>query len=305
MTKLLCVGNITHDELLWVDSLPKLDDVGFVTQRRESVGGRGGIVAVTAAAAGVATALCTVISPAGADLFLPMLRRAGVDVAPVTLDPSGQGVFRVIVALGAVEQNCVSFFIPCDVKFQVDEAQRSAVERADVVYVTTHKASFNEKLLQHVRPTKQRVIHNASSYLTRRPTYANVMLRTATTLIANTDEYEFLLRRLAVADAADLFERAPHLDAVFVTRGRDGVTVYPRTGEPLSLPAEQTPVKTPVGAGDAFAAGVVAAICFGHEVETAARVGLRFAAISIASQTSYPDLDQIATASSGFNLGRA
>ena len=50
--QIVCVGNMTHDILLRVEDLPKIDDVGYVYDNTKCMGGRGAIVALTLSSLG-------------------------------------------------------------------------------------------------------------------------------------------------------------------------------------------------------------------------------------------------------------
>ncbi|MBQ8288214.1 MAG: carbohydrate kinase [Clostridia bacterium] len=83
------------------------------------------------------------------------------------------------------------------------------------------------------------------------------------TLLKISDEEEPLLRQVAgylpegapLEDAPDvLFASHPQLEAVILTQGAEGATLYRRDAAPLSIPAAPARVVSTVGAGDSFGA---------------------------------------------------
>jgi sugar/nucleoside kinase (ribokinase family) len=91
-------------------------------------------------------------------------------------------------------------------------------------------------------------------------------------LLANADE--------AMALPAEL---AGHVRYAVIKRGAEGA-VWTASGEPrLEVPAEPAVVVDVTGAGDAFAAGLLAAWCGGAEPEEALRAGTRLGARAVAT----------------------
>ena len=58
--EIVCIGNITSDELLYVSEFPEVDDVAYVPDMRHSFGGRGGIVAMALGSLGTHPEIITV-----------------------------------------------------------------------------------------------------------------------------------------------------------------------------------------------------------------------------------------------------
>ncbi|RYJ04583.1 MAG: carbohydrate kinase family protein, partial [Actinomycetales bacterium] len=70
-----------------------------------------------------------------------------------------------------------------------------------------------------------------------------------------------------------------HVSTRIVTRGKDGVSVYPADGEPVHVGAVQGVVAVdPTGVGDSFRAGFLAGIAAGLGLERSAQVGCTIAA---------------------------
>ena len=70
-----------------------------------------------------------------------------------------------------------------------------------------------------------------------------------------------------------------HVGTRVVTRGKDGVSVYPSDGEPVHVGAIEGVVAVdPTGVGDSFRAGVLAGVAAGLGLERSAQVGCTIAA---------------------------
>ncbi|MGH2750721.1 MAG: PfkB family carbohydrate kinase [Actinomycetota bacterium] len=86
-------------------------------------------------------------------------------------------------------------------------------------------------------------------------------LRAATVVKVGDEELAELARLLkASADPVSLFGYAPDLQWVAVTRGAQGASLWHRSGETWSQPARPVKIVDAVGAGDAFAGGLVDAL---------------------------------------------
>lgn len=286
----VCVGNITQDWLLHVEHLPALDDVSYVDATTRCTGGRGAIPAMVASALGSHTALCTVIGKATPAGVLEPLQRAGVNLNGVTHEGDGEGVFEVIVAVGRHEQNCISFFLPKNIPFAATDLQRCMTASAEVVYLSTHKRSFNRDILASLPDDHRNVVHNVSPYLFADEAYRDIAFARSSILLGNEAEVTLMLTALGL-DHQTIFNRHPRLRALIVTVGASGAQVL-RPGEgPHHVPARRTDVHTPVGAGDAFAGGFVHALAQGWDIVKAAELGVVTAAESLCAATSHPDCD--------------
>jgi sugar/nucleoside kinase (ribokinase family) len=280
-----CLGNLTEDQLLFVDRLPALDDVAFVAREGRSVGGRGALVALIVSALGGTSSLITATGLKGTNL-VAFLAQHGVNVDGISIDESCEETFRVVACVGAAEENTISFFVPASVTFQPTETQSTIVAAADILYFSTHKLGFNLHFLERFSEGKL-VLHNLSSYMKRAPDYVAAALQHADVIIANAAEAQ------AFGSVAELFARSSRVQSVLVTQGKNGVVVHERSRHPLHVPAVPARATAPIGAGDAFAAGVIFELSRGSSLNVAAEFGVRVAAASVAAASSHPDLGHL------------
>ncbi len=89
--------------------------------------------------------------------------------------------------------------------------------------------------------------------------------------IVISNDYEFeLIREKTGLDADALLERS---EAVIVTRGKDGSTIYTADGR-IDVPAvPEHRVADPTGVGDAFRGGLMKGLAIGADWETCGRIG--------------------------------
>jgi ribokinase len=100
----------------------------------------------------------------------------------------------------------------------------------------------------------------------------------AVLLIANQDEAQVLT---GCADAAECARTlAGHTGEAIVKQGRDGA-IWSDGHRTIMVPAEPVELIDTTGAGDAFAAGALAARITGGDVDTALRAGVRLAATAV------------------------
>ncbi len=92
-----------------------------------------------------------------------------------------------------------------------------------------------------------------------------------------TNDYEAALISQKTGWSADEVRAA--VETQVTTRGKDGVTVYPAGGEPVSVSAIQGVVAVdPTGVGDSFRAGFLAGVAAGLGFERSAQIGCTIAA---------------------------
>lgn len=303
MSRIAVLGNITTDEHVWVDEIPPLDEVGVVTKARRSLGGRGAIVALVLRALGLEAHLCTStgnIDTSITRMIPPWIWESEGDDLRGLFGPSvsisaSATATRVLVCIGRQERNCISLLWPGTPMERPTGAQARVLDQADIIYCTTHDIGFSIEALRRIDTQNKVFIHNLSASMWRSPEYFELVKKTARIIIVNSYEASQLLEACAYDDPRHLVRSLPRLDALIITSGEHGADVHQVDGQAIQahVAALEVPVITPVGAGDAFAAGVVAGIANNLEIASSCDLGARIAAISVSSSTSYPDLERI------------
>jgi adenosine kinase len=95
-----------------------------------------------------------------------------------------------------------------------------------------------------------------------------------------TNDYEFQLIQERTGMSLD--EVARQVEALIVTRGADGSTIYTREGFETIKAATPDRVQDPTGCGDAYRAGLIHGILSEFDLVTCARIGSVMGAIKVA-----------------------
>ena len=113
-------------------------------------------------------------------------------------------------------------------------------------------------------------------------------VRGADLLLANEDEAGVLAGPGSAAEQARRL--TTHVANVVVKRGAAGAVWAPRNGPVFSVTAVPVHLRDPTGAGDAFAAGLLAAWCFGAGPEAALAAGAALGAEAVTRIGARPPL---------------
>lgn len=121
------------------------------------------------------------------------------------------------------------------------------------------------------------------------------LLARSRVVVMNEGEAAYLLRSTGLGGEHALLHQGPEIIAI--TRGRAGCRVVTRSGS-YDVPAIPARVVDPVGAGDAFTAGLLFGLIRGAHPLVAARIGAVVASFVLeapGAQTGLPDLGRLAT----------
>ncbi len=282
----MVLGNATLDVLCYpVDDVPRHDSIGF--ERADvAPGGCGSNVAVGLAALGVPVALVAAVGtdPAGA-LAWQVWQRMGIDLRWARRLDLGTGV-----SVGLVDHDLRPRFLYTPAANQAltpRDVQPEAFARAGARWL--HIAGYfvlpgllTPELaprLAEARALGLRVsLDVVTSPAMDDPTPLWPLLPHVDVFFANDEEARRLTGLEDVNAAAQaLLARGPQV--VIVKLGAQGSLALTRTGRRIAIPAVPVPrVIDTTGAGDAYAAGFLAARLRGADLEAAMRAGARAAA---------------------------
>jgi D-beta-D-heptose 7-phosphate kinase/D-beta-D-heptose 1-phosphate adenosyltransferase len=113
--------------------------------------------------------------------------------------------------------------------------------------------------------------------------------RGATLLTPNRKEFSEATRSRAdtpqsIVDASEDVMRLADCEAILVTQGEHGMTLVPRSGEAVHVPAFPVKVRDVSGAGDTVAAALAVSLAAGADWDTALRIANAAAAVAVGKQ---------------------
>jgi D-beta-D-heptose 7-phosphate kinase/D-beta-D-heptose 1-phosphate adenosyltransferase len=177
-------------------------------------------------------------------------------------------------AAGDIEQKLIDAILPC-------------VPRADIVLLSDYaKGVLTARVIRNIidaaRKLGKRVIVDPKS-----PNFA--IYRGATLLTPNRKEFTEATRSRAeteqnIADAAQDVMQLADCEAVLVTQSEHGMTLVPRQGDAIHVPAHPVKVRDVSGAGDTVAAVLAVVLAAGADWETALRMANAAAAVAVSKK---------------------
>ncbi|HEX7562349.1 MAG TPA: D-glycero-beta-D-manno-heptose-7-phosphate kinase [Bradyrhizobium sp.] len=159
--------------------------------------------------------------------------------------------------------------------------------RADIVLLSDYaKGVLTARVIRNIidaaRKLGKRVIVDPKS-----PNFA--IYRGATLLTPNRKEFAEATRSRAeteknIADAAQDVMQLADCEAVLVTQSEHGMTLVPRQGDAIHVPAHPVKVRDVSGAGDTVAAVLAVVLAAGADWETALRMANAAAAVAVSKK---------------------
>ena len=293
----LCVGDLMLDEFVYgeVSRISPEAPAPVIAVRRSEINiGGAGNVARNIAALGTRCIFVGLVGDdaAGAELRAALAREAGIESILVT-DPSRPTTRKVrfvsehfsshmlradweraAPAAGEIEQQLIDMILP-------------QIDRADIVLLSDYaKGVLTARVIRNVidaaRSRGKRVIVDPKS--------ANFAIyRGATLLTPNRKEFSEATRSRAeteqeIASAAQDAMQLADCEAILVTQSERGMTLVPRQGELVHVPAYSVKVRDVSGAGDTVVAVLAATLAAGAPWEDALRMASAAAAVAVSKQ---------------------
>src|SRR6202048_460779 len=174
-----------------------------------------------------------------------------------------------------------------DIEQKLIDAILPLMPRADIVLLSDYaKGVLTARVIRNIidaaRKLGKRVIVDPKS--------ANFAIyRGATLLTPNRKEFAEATRSRAdsdnsIADAAQDAMQLADCEAILVTQSEHGMTLVPREGEIIHIPAHPVKVRDVSGAGDTVAAALAVVLATGAGWETALRMANAAAAVSVSKK---------------------
>lgn len=279
------VGQIARDLVLRVDEVPEPGTSAGVRLRREMLGGKGANQAVGLAQLGVRVALLGVVGEdEEGENLLRQARRDGIDVGHVLRRGQSALIVDLVDQKGRwrhLED------IPASSLVGEDDVNDAAALLEAAPYVIVQLQQPPETAMAAVRRAKGAVVLDGVP--------DRALLPMTTILRADAHEAELLVghsvtgAREAIEAARDLQKSGPRLVAIAV-EGEGNAFVW-EDGE-LFLPLDKVDVVDTTGGGDAFVAGLTAALLSGDDVEEAAHQAVRAAGRTVGHAGGRPELSR-------------
>lgn len=287
------VGQVARDLVLLVDELPEPGTSGVVTQRVETLGGKGANQAVALAQLGAEVALIGVVGDdADADRILARAKADGIDTHPV-VRRSGTRTGLIVDLLDSHAHWRYLEDLPESVLLTEED-----VAAAGDVLVAARAVAIQLQQPARAAMAAARVAHAVGNLVVldgvpTDPGMTDALLAAADVIRADAREAELLAGEpvpdvdSALRAGRTLLRRGPRFAALAI--GDQGnVFVWP-DGE-LVLPLADVPVVDTTGAGDAFTAALTLALVRNAEPGEAARTALAAAAATVGHPGGRPAL---------------
>ena len=293
----LCVGDLMLDEFVYGEVSrisPEAPAPVIAVQRSETNIGGAGNVARNVASLGARCIFVGLIGEdeAGAKLKAALAQESRIESVLVTdrARPTTRKV-RFVSEHFSTHMLRADWELASPASAEIEQklidAIRPLLSRADIVLLSDYaKGVLTARVIRNVidaaRRLGKRVIVDPKS--------ANFAIyRGATLLTPNRKEFAEATRSRAdteknIADAAQDLMQLADCEAMLVTQSEHGMTLVPRSGEAIHVPAHPVKVRDVSGAGDTVVAALAVTLAAGADWETALRMANAAAAVAVSKK---------------------
>ena len=293
----LCVGDLMLDEFVYGEVSrisPEAPAPVIAVQRSETNVGGAGNVARNVASLGARCIFVGLIGEdeAGARLKSQLAQESGIESILVS-DPARPTTRKVRFVSEHFSTHMLradwELAAPAaaDIEQKLIDAILPQLARADIVLLSDYaKGALTARVIRNVidaaKKLGKRVIVDPKS--------ANFAIyRGATLLTPNRKEFAEATRSRAdsadsIADAAQDAMQLADCEAILVTLSEHGMTLVPRHGESVQVPAHPVKVRDVSGAGDTVAAVLALSLAAGADWEVALRMANAAAAVAVSKK---------------------
>ena len=290
----LCVGDLMLDEFVYGEVSrisPEAPAPVIAVQRSETNIGGAGNVARNIASLGGRCIFVGLIGEddAGVKLRTELARHGGIE-SVLVCDPARPTTRKVRFVSEHFSTHMLradweqAAPASADIEQKLIDAALPQIARADIVLLSDYaKGVLTARVIRNVidaaRKLGKRVIIDPKS--------ANFAIyRGATLLTPNRKEFAEATRSRAdsdqsIADAAQDAMQLADCEAMLVTQSEHGMTLVPRNGEAIHVPALPVKVRDVSGAGDTVAATLALTLAADADWETALRMATAAAAVAV------------------------
>ncbi|MBR0798227.1 D-glycero-beta-D-manno-heptose-7-phosphate kinase [Bradyrhizobium jicamae] len=293
----LCVGDLMLDEFVYgeVSRISPEAPAAIIAVRRSetNIGGAGNVARNIASLGGRCIFVGLVgKDEAGAKLKTDLAQHAGIEC--VLVPEEGRPTTRKV---RFVSEHFSTHMLRADweratpasteVEQKLIKATLSQLNRADIVLLSDYaKGALTARVIRNVIDAAKK----AGKRVIVDPKSANFAIyRGASLLTPNRKEFAEATRSRADSDAiiAEAARDAMVLadcEAILVTQSEDGMTLVPREGEVVHVPAHPVKVRDVSGAGDTVVAALALALAADADWEASLRIASAAAAVAVSKQ---------------------
>src|SRR5580704_4903779 len=293
----LCVGDLMLDEFVYgeVSRISPEAPAPVIAVRRSetNIGGAGNVARNIASLGGRCIFVGLVgKDEAGANLKAGLAQHAGIEC--VLVSDEGRPTTRKV---RFVSEHFSTHMLRADweraapaatdVEQKLIEAILPQLARADIVLLSDYaKGVLTARVIRNVIDAAKK----AGKRVIVDPKSANFAIyRGATLLTPNRKEFAEATRSRAdsetsIAEAAGDAMQLADCEAMLVTQSEQGMTLVPRNGEAIHVPAHPVKVRDVSGAGDTVAAVLAVVLAAGADWETALRMANAAAAVAVSKK---------------------
>ncbi len=293
----LCVGDLMLDEFVYGEVSrisPEAPAPVIAAQRSESSIGGAGNVARNIASLGARCIFVGLVGEDDAGMKLKAALAGEPNIESVLVSDAGRPTTRKV---RFVSEHFSTHMLRADWELaapasgeteqKLIDAITSRLAGADIVLLSDYaKGVLTARVIRNAidaaRNLGKRVIVDPKS-----PNFA--IYRGATLLTPNRKEFAEATRSRVdtdqdIADAAQDVMQLAGCEAILVTQGERGMTLVPREGAAIHVPAHPVKVRDVSGAGDTVAAALATSLAAGADWETALRMANAAAAVAVGKQ---------------------
>src|SRR3569623_207366 len=280
----LCVGDLMLDEFVYGEVSrvsPEAPAPVIAVQRSETNVGGAGNVARNIAALGARCIFAGLVGEdeAGAKLRDELAREQLIEAVLVS-DASRPTTRKVRFVSEHFSTHMLradwELALPAsaDVEQRLIEAIVPQIARADIVLLSDYaKGVLTARVIRHTIDAARKL---GKPVIVDPKSLNWAIYRGATLLTPNRKEFSEATRSRAdtpqsIVAASEDVMRLADCEAILVTQGEHGMTLVPRTGEAVHVPAAPVKVRDVSGAGDTVAAALAVSLAAGADWDTALR----------------------------------
>lgn len=283
----VAVGHVLLDLRFLVDRFPGPDEEARIVDESRGVGGSAANVSISVRRLGLSSAI---VAKVGLDSFARLavdeLLKEGVDISGLKISAVSPTGFSVVVR-DSQGRIVIYGFKGASEGLEPEDVDVSLIERARFVHVASLRPDTTLRVVEQASRLGKVVSWDPGRVLAAMGIEKlSGVVRHVTTVLANQREISLLT---GVEDYREAARRVKSLGprAVIVKRGPEGAYAVSDEGE-VEVPAFPPPrVVDTTGAGDAFAAGLIASLARGYSFKYALRYASLVAAIKVSRLGSH------------------